>query len=88
MATGSSVLADIRVSERIRTIQHRNVTGLDMETYGVYAAVSSTLTGADFISLKSVCDNGDKKKDDQYQQYAATISAKAVEQFIHHYFLE
>ncbi|MGY3641948.1 hypothetical protein [Pseudomonas sp. MUP55] len=88
MATGSSVLADVRVSERIRTIQHRNVTGLDMETYGVYAAVSSTLTGADFISLKSVCDNGDKKKDDQHQQYAATISANAVEQFIRHYFRE
>ena len=86
MATGSSVLADVRVSERIRAVQHRNVTGLDMETYGVYAAVSSTLTSADFVSLKSVCDNGDKKKDDRYQQYASTISAKAVEQFIRHYY--
>lgn len=86
MATGSSVLADVRVSERIRSVQHRNVTGLDMETYGVYAAVSANLTGTDFISLKSVCDKGDKKKDDKYQQYASLISAKAVEQFIHHYY--
>lgn len=86
MATGSSVLADVRVSERIRAVQHRNVTGLDMETYGVYAAAASTITDVDFISLKSVCDNGDKKKDDKFQEYASTVSAKAVEQFIRHYF--
>lgn len=86
MATGSSVLADVRVSERIRAVQHRNVTGLDMETYGVYAAVSSTLPKSDFVSLKSVCDNGDKKKDDKYQAYASMISARTTEQFIINYF--
>ncbi|MBG4981437.1 5'-methylthioadenosine/S-adenosylhomocysteine nucleosidase [Pseudomonas aeruginosa] len=86
MATGSSVLADVRVAERIRSVQHRNVTGLDMETYGVYASVSATLTDSDFVSLKSVCDNGDKKKDDKYQQYASLISAKVVEHFLRKYY--
>ncbi|MNG30261.1 hypothetical protein D3C84_1158460 [compost metagenome] len=88
MATGSSVLADVRVSERIRTVQHRNVAGLDMETYGVYAAVSSTSTKMDFLSLKSVCDNGDRKKDDKFQHYASMISAKAAERFIRRYYYQ
>lgn len=86
MATGSAVLADERVSERIRAVQHRNVTGLDMETYGVYAAALSTSPDTDFISLKSVCDKGDRQKDDKYQLYASTVSAKAVEHFILHYY--
>lgn len=57
-----------------------------METYGVYASVSATLTDSDFVSLKSVCDNGDKKKDDKYQQYASLISAKVVEHFLRKYY--
>jgi len=82
MATGSSVLADERVASRIKDNQHKNVAGLDMETYGVYAAVQATAPNTLVVSLKSVCDKGDKKKDDQYQAYAAGVSAKTVEQFL------
>jgi nucleoside phosphorylase len=82
MATGSSVLADERVSSRIKDNQHKNVAGLDMETYGVYAAVQATAPNTLVVSLKSVCDKGDKRKDDQYQAYAAGVSAKTVEQFL------
>ena len=82
MATGSSVLADARVSERIKSQQHKNLSGLDMETYGVYAAVQSCRPDINFISLKAVCDQGDMQKDDQYQSYAAFVSAKATLHFI------
>jgi nucleoside phosphorylase/DNA-binding NarL/FixJ family response regulator len=85
MATGSSVLADKRVSDRIKANQHKNVAGLDMETYGVYAAVESCNPSTRVVSMKAVCDKGDSKKDDSYQAYAAKISALAVEQFLMHY---
>lgn len=82
MATGSSVLADDRVVSRIKESQHKNVVGLDMETYGVYAAVQATAPDTLVISLKSVCDKGDRKKDDQYQAYASQVSAKVVAHFL------
>ena len=82
MASGSAVLADSRVSERIKSSQHRYVAGLDMEVYGVYAAVSACDPEIRFIALKSVCDSGDKQKDDKYQTYAAKISAAAAVRFI------
>ncbi|MDB5824995.1 MAG: 5-methylthioadenosine/S-adenosylhomocysteine nucleosidase [Herminiimonas sp.] len=85
MATGSSVLADSRVSERIKTNQHKNVVGLDMETYGVFAAVEACDPKVTVLSLKAVCDNGDIKKNDDYQEYAAVNAALAVERFLTEY---
>jgi nucleoside phosphorylase len=82
MATGSSVLADERVRDRIKVQQHKNVVGLDMETYGVYAAVQACSPNTPVISLKSVCDKGDLQKSDEFQAYAAEVSAKAVAQFL------
>lgn len=85
MASGSAVLADARVSDRIKSMQHRNVSGLDMETYGVYAAAQSCNPEIKFVSLKSVCDNGDRQKDDKYQEYASTIGAATAVRFIERY---
>jgi len=85
VATGASVLADVRVAERIREEQHRSVVGLDMETYGVYAAAQAASTPVRALSLKAVCDKGDKEKDDRYQPYAARVSAAAVHHFISQY---
>lgn len=85
MATGSSVLADERVSERIKEQQHKNLVGLDMETYGVYAAVQACSPQTPVLSLKSVCDKGDLQKNDEYQAYASLVSAKTVERFLKYY---
>lgn len=85
MATGSSVLADERVSERIKDHQHKNLAGLDMETYGVYAAVQACSPQTAVLSLKSVCDKGDLQKNDEYQAYASLVSARTVERFLTHY---
>lgn len=85
MATGSSVLADARVTERIKESQHKNVTGLDMETYGVFAAVNACDPSVKVMALKAVCDLGDVKKNDDYQAYAANVSAAAVQHFLTRY---
>jgi nucleoside phosphorylase len=85
LASGSAVLADSRVSDRIKSTQHRNVTGLDMEVYGVYAAAQACDPEMKFIALKAVCDNGDRQKDDKYQEYAAKVSAAATVRFIQKY---
>ena len=85
MASGSAVLADSRVSDRIKTSQHRSVAGLDMEVYGVYAAAYACDPEMRFLALKAVCDKGDKQKDDKYQGYAAKISAAATFRFIELY---
>lgn len=82
VATGASVLADARVVQRIREDQNRSVVGLDMETYGVYAAAQAASIPIRAISLKAVCDKGDKDKNDKYQAYAARVSAAAVHHFI------
>lgn len=82
MASGASVLADERVSSRIRKTQHKNVVGLDMETYAVFAAVQSANTSTRFVSLKAVSDNGDIMKDDKYRQYASDVAAAATVEFI------
>jgi nucleoside phosphorylase len=85
MATGSSVLADARVTERIKASQHKNVVGLDMETYAVFAAANACNPKVKVMSLKSVCDKGDVKKNDEYQEYAANVSAATVFQFLKNY---
>lgn len=85
MATGSSVLADSRVAARIKENQHKNVVGLDMETYGVFAAANACDPNIKVMSLKAVCDKGDMKKNDDYQEYASMVSASVVLQFIKQY---
>nr|SPS06549.1 conserved protein of unknown function [Candidatus Nitrotoga fabula] len=82
MASGSSVLADNRVRDRIKDNQHKNLVGLDMETYAVFAAANACNPNIKTMSLKSVCDKGDLKKNDKFQEYASKISAAAVLQFI------
>lgn len=85
MASGSSVLADARVAERIKEQQHKNVVGLDMETYGVFAAANACDPRVKVMSMKAVCDQGDLKKNDDYQGYASKVSAAATLHFIEQY---
>ena len=85
MASGASVLADARVADRIKKHQHKNVVGLDMETYGVFAAVNSCDPKVKVLSLKAVCDNGDVKKNDEFQPFASRVSAATVHHFLVNY---
>lgn len=75
MASGAAVLQADSLMGDIRA-QHKNLIGIDMESYGV-------LTAAEYcgspqpkaIAVKSVCDFGDGKKNDHYHNYAAHVSA-------------
>jgi len=80
MASGGSVLQAEALMADVRA-QHKNLIGIDMESYGV-------LTAAEYcgapppraIAVKSVCDFGDGEKNDSFHAYAARVSASfAVE---------
>jgi len=51
-------------------------------TYAVYVASASSPSVKNFVSLKAVCDGGDKEKADEHQAYAAYVSAMAALNFI------
>ena len=81
VASGSAVLADSSVVSRIRE-QHRQLLGVEMELYGVYAAAKyATNPQTATFGIKSVADFADEKKSDVYQSYAAYISARTLEKY-------
>ncbi|QHE87230.1 phosphorylase family protein [Hydrogenophaga sp. BPS33] len=79
VASGSAVIANGNIVEEIKK-QHRNLVGVEMEGYGLYAAAQDAATPQpSFVSLKSVCDFGDAHKGDDYQRYAAYTSARVFQ---------
>jgi nucleoside phosphorylase len=81
MASGSSVLADPDVVDRI-VLQNRNLIGVEMEAYGVLAAAAlASHPRPTAFACKSVCDFADSGKDDRWQTYAAFTSAETVKAF-------
>ena len=85
LATGASVIADERITQKIREEQHKNVVAIDMETYAVYAAAAAASYKVNALSLKAVCDKADVTKNDDFQPYAAKVSSKAVLHLISQY---
>ena len=85
LASGGSVLSDMTTSATVRE-QHRNLRGIDMEAYSVFAAAAeSVLPQPKAIAFKSVVDYADPEKDDRFQAYAAYTSARALEAFVLRY---
>lgn len=85
-ATGPAVIADSNVLENIRKTQHRATLGLEMEAYGVYAAVRKINRPKPLVfSAKSVCDYSTFLKDDKYQKYAAYTSAVTIIELLSRY---
>lgn len=80
VASGSMVLSDGATIKSIQDVQHRKLLGVEMEIFGMYAAVnSSPCPRPKVFALKAVCDFGDSKKGDDYQTYAAYTSAKYLQ---------
>ena len=68
----SSIIADL---ER----RMRKILGVEMEAFGCYDAVHRLGDLAPkTLCIKSVCDLGDKNKNDNYQRYCAYLSAHAT----------
>lgn len=60
----------------------RKLVGLEMEAFGIfYSANNAPNPKPKPIVIKSVCDFGDSKKDDNYQIYAAYTSAQFFYEF-------
>ena len=88
MASGSSVLADQDVVQAI-TAQNRNLTAVEMESFGVAAAAAwAGHPRPTAFVCKAVCDFADEEKDDTWQAYAAYCSAQAVKLFFERYMAE
>ena len=85
VTSGSAVLADARLLSEIRR-QHRNLLGVEMELYGMYAAArDSSPPNPIAFGVKSVCDFADDKKNDDYQAYASHVSGKCLAAFCERY---
>ncbi len=77
MLSGLSVVANGDVMSSIAR-QHRNVLGLEMEAYAVYAAATFASSDCKALVVKGVCDFGDAAKEDSVQQIAALRSAMVL----------
>tara|TARA_R110000868_G_scaffold381746_1_gene648155 strand:+ start:12 stop:542 length:531 start_codon:yes stop_codon:yes gene_type:complete len=61
----------------------RKLIGLEMETFGVfYSAFNGFNPKPTPLSIKVVCDFGDKDKSDDYQKFAAFVSARFMYEFV------
>ncbi|HIF9529887.1 TPA: nucleoside phosphorylase [Photobacterium damselae] len=76
-SSGSSVIADEKMLGQI-TSQHRKKTAFEMESYALYEAARRSPLKPNYFSAKSVVDNGNTNKGDEYHRVASLISAKAV----------
>lgn len=82
IACGSAVVANREIVDTLIKSHARKVTGLDMESYGVFFACESLNSNCKPICIKSVCDFANSEKLDDYQKYAAYTSANFVKYFI------
>lgn len=81
MASGGSVLQAASLVEDVKDL-HKNLIGLEMESYAVFSAAEHAADPKPLcISIKSVCDFGDRFKSDDYHEYAAYTSARFLFEF-------
>lgn len=85
VASGSSVVVDEEyVQGAVR--QHRKLKGIEMETYGVFAAVQEAQQPRpQAVSVKSVSDYADSEKSDEFHAYAAYTSAAVLRRLVETY---
>lgn len=86
VATGASVIAN---PEKLKMIQSqiRDVIAIEMEIFGVYYDARWSVSPKPiYISIKSICDFADEKKNDTFHDYASFTSAKIFEKLAKEYF--
>jgi nucleoside phosphorylase len=81
LVSNASVLADRVSAERIQA-RHRELLGIEMEAYALFAAAEEcSEPRPTAFALKSVVDFADGERNDQYQAYAAFTSAQVLRHF-------
>jgi len=82
LASGAGVVQNSKIIDEIKG-HSRKLIGIDMETYGVFYTVKNCSKPRPLTvsSFKSLCDFGDKDKNDDYQKYSAYTSARFLYEF-------
>jgi nucleoside phosphorylase/CheY-like chemotaxis protein len=84
--SGSAVLGNGKLLADIKKTQHGKLLGVEMELYGMYAAARDCPPPSPVaFGVKSVCDFADHAKSDEYQAYAAHVSARVFGAFCERY---
>jgi nucleoside phosphorylase len=82
MASGAAVLQSSQSMQEVRA-QHKNLVGIEMESYAVFCAAEySSEPRPQVLSLKSVCDFGDNKKNDDFHEYAVFTSSEFLRRLL------
>lgn len=86
MVSGSSVVASTDIHKVFRK-QHRKVTAVDMECYGLYYACErASAPRTEALCIKSVSDLSNRGKSDDYQAYCSHLSASLAFEVVREYF--
>ncbi len=82
LASGAAVVMDKGVVETVQS-HNRKLIGIDMEGYGIMSAGHQASEPRPLsIVIKGISDLADENKDDDYQPYAAYMSAKVLRKLI------
>lgn len=82
VASGSAVISTQDMSDTIAA-QHRKLLGIEMESYGLYAAAAeATFPRPVAISIKAVSDFADENKGDNWRYYCCYASAKVLKAIV------
>jgi nucleoside phosphorylase len=85
-ASGAAVLQSRAAVEQILQ-HHKDLKAVDMEVYSVmYACHIASKPRPTCIAAKAVSDFGDDKKSDDYQEYAATVSVRFLDELLNRLF--
>jgi nucleoside phosphorylase len=80
-SSGSAVVADENMLSEI-TSQHRKMGAFEMESFALYEAARQSAHNPIYFSAKSVVDNGNSQKGDDFHRVACLLSAKVVQELI------
>ena len=75
LPSGSSVVAAESFINTYVEPQYRKYLGIDMETYGVFFSCKNYNKNIKYVSIKSVSDLANHKKDDSFHTYCSYISS-------------
>jgi len=82
LASGATVVADSQTFQGVK-LQQRNLLGLDMEAYSVFAAAHfGPFPHPTALCVKGVSDFGGGDKCDKWRNYASFASAKVVQRLV------
>ena len=86
VASGGAVLADGKIIDDVRRLQNRDLLGIEMEIYGVYAAAQlASGPQPKVFAIKGVCDYADPDKHDGTRRFAAFASAKIMQEYVNRF---